>query len=171
LRCHRRCGRPTAILGRETRAAAGWALAGAEAECTAGSALAVTGLLRADLRGDDAPGDGDAAAELAESWGGADDDTEPSSADVPAACGYVNAGEFVAAQLPERPSGGYARERSDAGSRCGKPPRCDGLLCGGERVHDPESRRWGISAIACVEPHGQNGPVARAGSGPGKRGQ
>ena len=35
----------------------------------------------------------------------------------------------------------------DDGLHRGKPPRCDRLLCGGERVHDPESRRCGVSAI------------------------
>ena len=61
--------------------------------------LAAVGPLRCDLRGDDAPGDGDTAAELAEPRRGADDDTEPAGADVPAAGGHVNAGELVAAQL------------------------------------------------------------------------
>src|SRR5208282_2598997 len=66
---------------------------------------------------------------------------------VPGAGGYVNARELVAAQLPERLWSGYIGERGDAGSHRGKPPRCDRLLCGGERVHDPESRRCGVSAI------------------------
>ena len=65
--------------------------------------------------GDDAPWDGDAAVELAESWCGADDDTEPASADVPAAGGYVNAGELVAAQLPERLWSGYAASAATMG--------------------------------------------------------
>ena len=64
---------------------------------TARSALAAAGLLRGDQRGDDAPWDGDAAAELTEPRRGADDDTEPASADVPAAGGHVNARELVAA--------------------------------------------------------------------------
>ena len=110
---------------------------------TVGSALAVAAL----LRGDDAPWNGDAAIEHIESWRGADDDTEPASANVPGVGGYVNARELVAAQLPERLWGGYTSERGDAGSHCGKPPRCDRLLCGGERVHDPESRKCGVSAI------------------------
>jgi hypothetical protein len=54
-------------------------------------------LLHCDLRCDDAPRDDDAAAELAESRRGADDDTEPASADVPAAGGHVNARELIAA--------------------------------------------------------------------------
>ena len=44
------------------------------------SALAVVGLLRGDQRRDDAPGDSDAAAELAEPRRGADDDPEPAGA-------------------------------------------------------------------------------------------
>jgi hypothetical protein len=52
--------------------------------------LAAVGLLRGDQRGDNAPRDSDAAAELAGSRRGADDDTEPASADVPAAGGHVN---------------------------------------------------------------------------------
>ena len=72
-------------------------LADAEAE-----ALAAAELLHCDLRCDDAPWDGDATAELAESRRGADDDTEPASADVPAAGGHVNARELVAAHLPAR---------------------------------------------------------------------
>ena len=46
-------------------------------------ALAAAGLLSGDQRCDDAPWDGDAAAEHAEPWRGADDDAEPASADVP----------------------------------------------------------------------------------------
>jgi len=69
------------------------------------------GLLRGDQRGDDAPRDGDAAADLTEPWRGADDDGEPASADVPAAGGHVNAPELVAAELGERLRSGYAGER------------------------------------------------------------
>jgi hypothetical protein len=114
-------------------------------------ALAAAELLHCDLRGDDAPWDGDAAAELAESRRGADDDTEPASADVPAAGGYVNARELVTAQLPERLRSGYVGERGHDGPRHGKPPRRDRPLRGGERVHDPQSRRCGVSAISEAE--------------------
>ena len=55
--------------------------------------------------------------------------------------------ESSSSTLPERLRSGYSGERGDAGSHRGKPPRCDRLLCGGERVHDPESRRCGVSAI------------------------
>src|SRR5207244_2426139 len=73
--------------------------------------LAAVGLLHCDLRCDDAPWDGDAAAELAEAWRGADNDTEPARADVPTAGDHVNTRELVAAQLPERLRSGYAGER------------------------------------------------------------
>src|SRR6266568_2338808 len=56
--------------------------------------------------------------------------------------------EFVAAQLPERLRGGYADQRGDDGPHRGKPPRCDRLLRGGERGHDPQSRRCGVSTIS-----------------------
>jgi len=114
---------------------------------TARKALASAGLLRGDQRGDDAPWDGDAAAELAEPGRGADHDTEPASPDVPPAGGHVNAGKLIAAQLPERLRSGYAGQRGDDGSHRGKPPRRDHPLRGGERVHDPQSRRCGVSAI------------------------
>jgi hypothetical protein len=140
---------------------------------TAGSALAAAALLRGDLRCDDAPWNGDAAIEHTESWRGADDDTEPASANVPGAGGYVNARELVAAQLPERLWSGYTGERGDAGSHRGKPPRCDRLLCGGERVHDPESRRCGVSAInefeaKALELPGEAERSRHAGSRPGR---
>src|SRR5262249_28722937 len=86
--------------------------------------------------------------ELAEQGRGADDNTEPASADVPAAGCHVNARELVAAQLPERLRSGYAGERGDDGPHRGKPPRRDRLLRGGERVHDPGSRRCGVSTIS-----------------------
>jgi hypothetical protein len=76
--------------------------------------LAAVGPLCRDLRCDDAPGDGDAAAGLAEPRRGADDDTEPAGADVPAAGGHVHARELVAAHLGERLRGGYAGERGEA---------------------------------------------------------
>src|SRR6266581_8415366 len=79
---------------------------------------------------------------------GPDDDTEPAGADVPVAGGHVNARELVAAQLPGCLRGGYAGERGDDGSHRGKPPRRDRLLRGGERVHDPQSRRCGVSTIS-----------------------
>jgi hypothetical protein len=129
-------------------------------------------LLHCDLRCDDPPRDGDAAAELAESRRGADDDTEPASADVPAAGGHVNAREFVAAQLPERLRSGYVGEHGDDGPHRGKPPRRDRLLCGRERVHDPESRRYGVSAISEFEARALGLPgerstlAARATTGP-----
>src|SRR5262249_16281298 len=106
---------------------------------TARSALAAAGLLRGDQRGDDAPRDSDAAAELAESWRGADDDTEPASADVPAAGRYVNDRELMAEKLGERLRSGYAGKRDDDGSHRSKPPRRDHPLRRGERVHDPPS--------------------------------
>jgi hypothetical protein len=108
--------------------------------------LVAAGLLSGDQRGDDAPWDGDAAAERAESWRGADNDTEPASADVPPP--VATSTPVVAAQLPERLRGGYAGERGDDGSHRGKPPRRDRLLRGGERVHDPQSRRCGASAVS-----------------------
>jgi hypothetical protein len=79
---------------------------------------------------------------------GADDDTEPARTDVPGVGGYVNAQELVTAQLPERLRSGYAGERGDTGSRRGKPPRHDRFLRGGQRVHDPQSRRCDVSAIS-----------------------
>ena len=115
---------------------------------TARSALAVAGLLRGDQRGDNAPWDGDAAAELAESRRGADDHTEPASADVPAAGGHVNTHELIAAQFGDRLRSGYAGERGDDGSLRGQPPRRDRPLRGGERVHDPQSRKCGVSTIS-----------------------
>jgi hypothetical protein len=59
--------------------------------------------------------------------------------------------ELVAAQLPERLRSGYAGQRGDDGPHRGKPPRRDRLLRGRERVHDPESRRRGASAISEAE--------------------
>src|SRR5205823_1849945 len=68
------------------------------------------GLLHCDLHGDDPPWDGNAAAELAEPWRGADHDTEPASTDISAADGYFNARELVTAQLPEGLQRGYGRK-------------------------------------------------------------
>ena len=107
-----------------------------------------TAHMRDDLRCDDASWDGDAAVEHTESWRGAEDDTEPASAAGTAADGYVNAREFVAAQLPERLRSGYVGERGNNGPHRGKPPRRDRPLRGGERVHDPQSRRCGVNAIS-----------------------
>ena len=96
-----------------------------------------------DLRCDDAPWDGDAAVEHTESWRGADDDAEPASADVQPS---------VATSTPESSSRHSCQNASGAampasaattGSHRGKPPRRDRLLYGGERVHDPGSRRCG----------------------------
>ena len=56
--------------------------------------------------------------------------------------------ELVAAQLPERLRSGYAGLRGDDGPHRGKPLRRDRPLRRGERVHDPQSRRCGISAIS-----------------------
>ena len=70
---------------------AGWDLASAAAEVRPAAPLGTVRPLRGDQRGDNAPQEGDAAAELAQSRRGADDDTEPASADVPAAGGHVNA--------------------------------------------------------------------------------
>jgi hypothetical protein len=76
---------------------AGWDPARAAAEVRPEAPLGTVRLLRGDQCGDNAPWDGDAAAELAESRRGADDDTEPASADIPAADNHVNAHELVAA--------------------------------------------------------------------------
>lgn len=158
---------------RRWRLLAGWAPGRRRGRGTAGSALAAAALLHGDLRCDDGPWNGDAAIEHTESWRGADDDTEPASANVPGAGGYVNARELVAAQLPERLWSGYSGERGDAGSHRGKPPRCDRLRCGGERVHDPESRRCGVSAInefeeKALELSGEAERSRHAGSRPGR---
>jgi hypothetical protein len=83
---------------------AGWDLASAAAEVRPEAPLGTVRL----LRGDNAPWDGDAAAELAEPRRGADDDTKPASANVPAPSRHVNARKLVAAQLPERLRSGYA---------------------------------------------------------------
>jgi hypothetical protein len=131
---------------------AGWDLARAAAEVRPEAPLGTVGLLRGDQRGNDAPRDGNAAAELAESRRGADDDTEPAGPDIPAAGGHVNARELVAAQLGERLRSGDVGQRGDDGPRRGKPPRRDRPLCGGERVHDPLSRRCGISANESAGP-------------------
>jgi hypothetical protein len=112
------------------------------------SVLAAVGLLHGDQRSDDAPWNGDAAAELAEPRRGADDDTEPASTDIPAAADHVDVRELVAAQLPERLRSGYADQRGDGGPHRGKPPRRDRLFRRCQRVHDPESRRRGASAIS-----------------------
>ena len=110
--------------------------------------MSAAGLLRDDLRREGAPWNGDAATELAEPWRGADDDAEPAGADVPAAGGHVNTRELVTAQLPERLRSGYACEADDDRFHRGKPPRRDRPLRGGERVHDPQSRRCDVSAIS-----------------------
>jgi hypothetical protein len=74
------------------------------------------------LRGDGAPGEGDAAAELAEPRHGADDDAEPASTDVPAGGGHVNA--IVAAQLGERLRSSYAGSAATTGRAGADITRC-----------------------------------------------
>jgi hypothetical protein len=70
------------------------------------------------------------------------------SANVPAAGGHVNARELIAAQLPDRLRSGYAGQRGDDGPRRGKPSGRDRPLRRRQRVHDPESRRYGVGAIS-----------------------
>ncbi len=88
-----------------------------------------------DLGGDHAPGDRLAASQLPGPGRGRDDDAEPAAADIPAIDADVDAGELIAAQLPQILGMGDASHGSQVGPCSRKPPRSDQYLGRGQDAH------------------------------------
>jgi hypothetical protein len=80
---------------------------------------------RCDLGGDHAPGDRLAASQLSGPRRGPDDHAEPAAADIPAADADVDAGELLAAQLPQVLGVHDPSHGSQVRSCSREPPRGD----------------------------------------------
>ena len=101
-----------------------------------GSARAAA-FARCELGGDHPPGDRLAAAQLPGPRRGPDDHAEPAAADIPAAGADVDAGEPIAAQLPQILAMHDARDSRQMGSCSRGPPRGNQDLSRGQDDHHP----------------------------------
>ena len=99
-----------------------------------GSARAAA-FARCELGGDHPPWDRLTAPQLPGPRRGPDDHAEPAAADVPAVDADVDAGELIAAQLPEVLVMHDARDGSQVGSCSREPPRGNQYLSRGEDAH------------------------------------
>jgi hypothetical protein len=95
----------------------------------------VTAFARCELCGDHAPGDRLAASQLPEPRRGPDDHAEPAAADIPAINADVNAGELIAAQLPQILAMHDASDGSQVRSCSREPPRGNQYLGRGQHAH------------------------------------
>ena len=96
----------------------------------------VMAFARCDLGGDHAPGDRLAASQLPEPRRGPDDHAEPAAADIPAVDADVDAGELIAAKLPQILPIDDPSHSSQARSCSREPPRSNQDLDWGQDAHD-----------------------------------
>ena len=90
---------------------------------------------RRDLGGDHAPGDRLAASQDPEPRSGPDDNAEPAAADIPAVNVDVDAGELIAAQLPQILAMHDPGHGSQVRPRSRQPPRGNQDLGRGQHAH------------------------------------